>query len=120
MFKDLLVDDNGDIDKRQDKIHAFLDKADKLLNAYYSGTFLNYSIREQLKDIFPSFLIALVMAVIVYAISFINLAPVIVLIIQILVAFAVVIVLCELTRLDAYVELKDMAAYFIKRNRNGK
>ena len=38
MFKDLLVDDNGDIDKRQDKIHAFLDKADKLLNAYYSGT----------------------------------------------------------------------------------
>lgn len=90
------------------------------LNAYYSGTFLNYSIREQLKDIFPSFLIALVMAVTVYAISFINLAPVIVLIIQILVAFAVVIVLCELTRLDAYVELKDMAAYFIKRNRNGK
>lgn len=38
MFRDLLADDNGDIDKRQDKIYAFLDKADELLNIYYKGT----------------------------------------------------------------------------------
>lgn len=38
MFRDLLVDDNGDINKRQDKIYAFLDKADELLNVYYKGS----------------------------------------------------------------------------------
>lgn len=38
MFKDLLADDGGDIDKRQDKIYAFLEKADELLNTYYKGS----------------------------------------------------------------------------------
>ena len=38
MFRDLLVDDNGDIDKRQNKIYAFLEKADELLNTYYKGS----------------------------------------------------------------------------------
>lgn len=38
MFKDLMVDDNDDISKRQDKIYAFLAKADELLNIYYKGS----------------------------------------------------------------------------------
>jgi len=38
MFRDLLVDDNGDIEKRQDKIYAFLDKADELLNIHFKGS----------------------------------------------------------------------------------
>lgn len=38
MFKDLLVDDNGDISKRQDKIYSFLAKADELLNIHYKGS----------------------------------------------------------------------------------
>ena len=38
MFKDLLADDGGDIDKRQDKIYAFLEKADELLNIHYKGS----------------------------------------------------------------------------------
>ena len=38
MFRDLLEDDNGDIDKRQDKIYAFIEKADELLNIHYKGS----------------------------------------------------------------------------------
>lgn len=38
MFRDLLVDDNGDIEKRQDKIYAFLEKSDSLLNTYFKGS----------------------------------------------------------------------------------
>ena len=38
MFRDLLADDGGDIDKRQDKIHAFLEKADELLDAHFKGS----------------------------------------------------------------------------------
>jgi O-antigen/teichoic acid export membrane protein len=36
------------------------------LNAYYSGPFLNYSIKDQIKDIFPSFRIALIAAMLSY------------------------------------------------------
>lgn len=38
MFRDLLVDDGGDIDKRQDKIYAFLAKADELINIHFKGS----------------------------------------------------------------------------------
>lgn len=38
MFRALLSDDGGDIGKRQDKIHAFLEKADELLNTYFKGS----------------------------------------------------------------------------------
>lgn len=38
MFRDLLVDDGGDIDKRQDKIYAFLEKADELINIHFKGS----------------------------------------------------------------------------------
>ena len=37
MFRDLLADDGGDIDKRQEKINFFVAKADELLNTYESG-----------------------------------------------------------------------------------
>ncbi len=37
MFKDLFSDDGGDIDARQDRIYAFLAKADELLNTYEKG-----------------------------------------------------------------------------------
>ena len=55
------------------------------LNAYYSGPFLNYSIREQIKDILPSFGVAMVMATPVFVMSFIPLNPFILLPLQILV-----------------------------------
>ena len=45
------------------------------LNAYYSGPFLNYSIKEQVKDILPSFGVAMAMAIPVYAMSFISISP---------------------------------------------
>ena len=35
------------------------------LNAYYSGPFLNYSIKDQIKDIFPSFRIALIIQLVI-------------------------------------------------------
>jgi len=35
------------------------------LNAYFSGNLINYNLMEQTKDIFPSFIISIIMAVIV-------------------------------------------------------
>ena len=44
------------------------------LNAYYSGPFLNYSIKDQIKDILPSFGVAITMAIPVFLMSFIPIS----------------------------------------------
>ncbi|MBR5835352.1 MAG: lipopolysaccharide biosynthesis protein [Bacteroidales bacterium] len=90
------------------------------LNAFYSGKFLNYSIVEQVKDIFPSFIIALIMAVIVWGISFINLPSAALLAIQLPAGVSVIILLCEAVRLDSYLEIKHIALTFINKFRHGK
>jgi len=78
------------------------------LNAYYSGRDLNYGIIEQIKDIFPSFLIAFFMAAIVWPISFINISPFILLPTQILIGFVVIFAIGEKTKLNEYIELKEI------------
>lgn len=78
------------------------------LNAYYSGPLLNYSIKEQIKDILPSFGVAVVMAVPVFAMSFIQLNPFILLPLQIIVGAVIVIGICEATKLPEYLELKGI------------
>lgn len=79
------------------------------LNAYYSGPFLNYSIKEQVKDILPSFGVAVVMAVPVFAMSFIPLNTFILLPLQILVGATITIGICEAIKLPEYSDLKGIA-----------
>ena len=90
------------------------------LNAYYSGQFLNYDIKEQIKDILPSFIIAVVMAVLVYAMNFIHLDFIILLPLQIIVGAIITIVMCEVSRQSEYLELKEivrsMANKTLRRN----
>lgn len=79
------------------------------LNAYYSGPFLNYSIKEQVKDILSSFGVAIAMAVPVFAMSFIHMSPYVMLPLQILLGAIITISICEATKLPEYIELKDIA-----------
>ena len=85
------------------------------LNAYYSGPFLNYSIKEQIKDILPSFGVAIAMAVPVYAMSFIPISPFVLLPLQILVGAIITISICEVTKLPEYIELKCIAKPIINK-----
>lgn len=85
------------------------------LNAYYSGPFLNYSIKEQVKDILPSFRVAVAMAVPVFAMSFIPLNPFMMLPLQILVGAIITITICEVTKLPEYLELKGIAMPIINK-----
>ena len=85
------------------------------LNAYYSGPFLNYSIKEQLKDILPSFGVAIAMAVPIYAMSFIPLNPFILLPLQIVAGAIITLVICETTKLPEYIELKGIAIPIINK-----
>lgn len=78
------------------------------LNAYYSGQFLNYSIKEQIKDIMPSFCVATTMAIPVWCISLIPLNHFILLIIQVVCGFAIVVIICECVKLPEYFEIKSI------------
>ena len=88
------------------------------LNAYYSGPFLNYSITEQVKDILPSFGVAVVMTVSVYAMSFIPMNPFILLPLQIVAGAIITITICEVTRLPEYLEIKGIAMPIINKVKN--
>lgn len=85
------------------------------LNAYYSGPYLNYSIKEQVKDIMPSFVIALIMAIPVGAMQFINFNPFILLPLQIIIAATIVISICEIKKLPEYLEIKGIAMPIINK-----
>lgn len=90
------------------------------LNAYYSGKFLGYSIWEQVKDILPSFCIALCVAVIVYILSYLPLSHFFVLPIQLICGFLIVWGLCEMSHSEEYLDIKNIAISVVKKVRNGK
>lgn len=85
------------------------------LNAYYSGKDFEYGILDQLKDIFPSFSVAAVMAFIVYLVTFFELSPFITLCVQIPLAIIIVIILCETFKVQAYHEVKSILVYFFQK-----
>ena len=78
------------------------------LNAYYSGPFLNYSIKEQVKDILPSLGVAVTMSIPVAAMNFIPMNAFILLPLQVVVGALIVIVICESTHLTEYLEIKGI------------
>lgn len=78
------------------------------LNAYYSGPFLNYSIKEQIKDILPSFGVAVAMAIPVFAMRFIPINSYLMLPLQIVVGAIITISICEATKLPEYIEIKEI------------
>ncbi len=85
------------------------------LNAYYSGPFLNYSIKEQVKDILPSFGVAMAMAIPVFGMSFIPMSPYIMLPLQLLTGAVITIVICETAKLPEYLEIKGIIMPIIGR-----
>lgn len=92
------------------------------LNAYYSGPLLDYSIKHQILDITPSFLIALMSSLIAYlpliAVNIMNLSInncdyYFILPVQILLDGLSLFWLCEKFQLQEYYELKDIVKPFL-------
>lgn len=88
------------------------------LNSFYSGRFLNYSMLDQLKDILPSLFVAGFMAVLVFMISYISLPNLTLLVIQLVVGFVTTIALCEIFKIDSYIEIKEIVLNYIKKIRH--
>lgn len=86
-----------------------------ILNAYYSGKKHYYTWWMQLKDVAPSFILALIMAIPVYAISFLSWSQFIILPLQIVLGVMLAIFLCELFKRDEYLQLKEIAMSYLKK-----
>ena len=78
------------------------------LNSYYSGKLLGYSSWMQIKDIAPSYGIAIIMALSVFFIKYLPLSFWIILPIQIIVGIVVFFILCRITKCEEYIEIKSI------------
>lgn len=79
------------------------------LNSFWSGKLIGYSSFEQVKDIFPSFLLAFTVAAIVYIIgNVIDLSDIWTLVAQIITGAVLTIILAEIFKLNSYLTLKEI------------
>lgn len=85
------------------------------LNSFYSGKLLDYTFSQQVKDIIPSFIIAVIMCLAVYPITFLSISPVLQLVLQIIFGIVIIITLCEIIKLPEYLELKGIVMPIVKK-----
>lgn len=79
------------------------------LNSYWSGRKINYSFAHQVKDILPSFILALFMGIIVYILGlFLPFSYPIKLIIQIVFGALFIFAFCETTKFRDYIFIKQL------------
>ena len=79
------------------------------LNSYWSGRFINYPMKEQVTDIFPSFILAFSMALSVYLLgSQIVTLHWVKLLLQISFGVSITVFISELLKIEQYIELKDI------------
>jgi O-antigen/teichoic acid export membrane protein len=79
------------------------------LNSYWSGNFIGYSMKDQLKDIMSSFLLAIGMALIVFIVGyFLKTSYLIKLIVLVPLGALIVITFCEITKMPEYLFMKQI------------
>lgn len=78
------------------------------LNSYWSGKFIGYPMKEQIQDILPSFFLAVAMGVFVISAGhFLTFGYLINLIILVAGGFAFAVVISEIMKIDAYLQIKE-------------
>ncbi len=83
------------------------------LNSHYSGKLLGYSSWMQLKDVAPSYAIALSVTIPVFFLKYLPLSYWLVLPIQFTTGLIAFIVICKLSKIEEFGELQEIAASFI-------
>lgn len=86
-----------------------------LLNSWFTGKFLNYSSWQQLKDVLPSYLIALFIGFIVYLLKFLPLCYNLIFPLQILSTLIVGWIVNRIINLEEYCEIKNIVLTVIKK-----
>lgn len=84
------------------------------LNSYYSGKLLGYTSWMQLKDVTPSYGVATVVALSVYFLKYLPLSNWVILPMQLMLGTVVFFVVCKVTRIEEYDEIKEIIMPYIK------
>lgn len=78
------------------------------INSYYSGKLLNYTMKNQIKDISILFVMALLMGIIILPIQYIVVKNNLILVISIFLGIISYIILCIVFRVETFYESKKM------------
>lgn len=78
------------------------------INSYPNKKLLNYSYIEQIKDIFPSFIISILMGMIIYFIQLLKYSDLVILILQILFGGIIFIILSFIFKNESFLYLLDI------------
>jgi teichuronic acid exporter len=87
------------------------------INAYPNRKLLDYSYREQIKDIMPSLLLSLVMGAIVFSIQFLDLQIGLILLLQLCVGLVLYIGLAKLFKLECFTYLMQTSREIFLKNK---
>lgn len=86
------------------------------LNSYYSGKLIDYSAKEQIKDIFPCFTISLLVALLMWGITFLELNLFVTLIFQLVAGAFFAFFIYEKLQLEEYKEVRKIILSIIRKN----
>ena len=82
------------------------------LNSYYTGRKLKYSSWMQLKDISGSFAMSFIVAIMIYFLKYLPFTYWLILPMQLVVGGLLLVLICEITKKEEYMELKVIAKSF--------
>lgn len=85
------------------------------LNSYFPGKLLGYNSWMQLRDIAPSYGVAMTIAISVFFLKFLPVSFWVILPLQIVIGISVFFVVCKVTKIEEYEELKEIVKPFINR-----
>lgn len=85
------------------------------LNSYYSAGLINYSTKDQLKDLMPTFLVSFLVAFLMWSLSFFILSVYLLLPIQLLFGIILAYFIYEKAKLPEYLEFKQLGLSLLKR-----
>lgn len=85
------------------------------LNSRYSANLINYSTREQVLDILPTFIVSFIVAAVMWSISFLAINLVLQLLLQCTVGISLALLVYERLQLEEYKEVKGIVLSLIKR-----
>ena len=85
------------------------------LNSYYTGKDLKYSSMMQIKDVAPSYMIATIVALSVYFLKLLPFSYWVILPIQIFIGIIVFLILCRITKLEEYEEVRGLVMQSVEK-----
>lgn len=89
------------------------------LNSYYTGRELNYSSWMQLRDIFPSYSVAIAMSVSIYFLKYLPFNTWTILTLQLCTGIIIFFIVCNVWNLEEYNEIKIMVKNIFNKTRKG-